>query len=384
MRLVLFCLFLILGANAAAAESVITVNINESGDALWTMEKYIHFAKESDYSEWITMDQNLSRYRNVPEYEEIIKSFQNSSVNFSNRSMEVENFNISYDTKKTISEGLGIIRYTFLWKNFSYNDSQNIYVGDAFPGGVLLLSPDNQLIIRIPDGYNVTNVTPAFDKQSENLLIWSGTLYSNFSNGEPFIVLSPINVTNVTTPVNMNESYFSKWPIKETVIFLLVIMASVAFIRFWKKKRSENVSAAKIKFYEDMVTQVPKEMFNELSEIPEVWTKIVQSVQKEFGNESIEELEKAAREQRLKNMGLASSIPLSELAKEEMEDEEMIKQFILRSGGQAYQSDIVEHSGLSKSKISMVLSKMKDDGMIIKIRKGKENLIRLVKLIDEQ
>jgi uncharacterized membrane protein len=191
-------------------------------------------------------------------------------------------------------------------------------------------------------------------------------------------------VTNLTSPVNVNESYSAKWPIMEIVIFLLVIMASVAFIRFWKKKRSENVSAAKIEFYEDMVTQVPKEMFNEISEIPGAWTKIVQSVQKEFGNESIEELEKAAREQRLKNMGLDSSIPLSELAKEEMEDEEMIKQFILRSGGQAYQSDIVEHSGLSKSKISMVLSKMKDDGMIIKIRKGKENLIRVVKLNNEQ
>src|SRR4030066_102430 len=121
MRYVFFCLFLILGANLAFAESIITVNVNESTDALWTMEKYIHFTKESDFSEWITMDQNLSRYRNVPEYEDIIKSFHNSSGNFSNRSMEVENFTISYDTKKTISERLGIIRYSFVWKNFSCN-----------------------------------------------------------------------------------------------------------------------------------------------------------------------------------------------------------------------------------------------------------------------
>jgi len=106
MRFAFFCLFLILGANLAVAESIITVNVNESTDALWTMEKYIHFTKESDFSEWIQMDQNLSRYRNIPEYEEIIQSFQNSSINFSNRSMEVENFTISYDTKKTISERL--------------------------------------------------------------------------------------------------------------------------------------------------------------------------------------------------------------------------------------------------------------------------------------
>jgi DNA-binding transcriptional ArsR family regulator len=335
------------------------------------MEKYIHFTKESDYSEWIKMDQNLSRYRNIPEYEEIIKSFQSSSVNFSNRSTKVENFSISYDTKKTISERLGIIRYSFVWKNFSYNNSGKIYVGDAFPGGVLFLSPDNQLIIRIPEGYNVTNVTPVFDKKNGNLLIWDGTLYSNFSDGEPFVELSRTNATNLTGGGNSYVSWLAKWPI--LVLILFSIMVLLAFVRLWEKKRSGDVSTA------DIVTQVPREMLHEISEIPVAWTKIVQSVQREFGEESIEELEKAAREQRLKNIG----IPLSELSNEDLEDEEMIKQFLLRSGGQAYQTNIVEHSGLSKSKISMVLSKMKDDGMIIKIRKGKENLIRLVKEINE-
>ncbi len=373
MRFAFFCLFLLFGTNIATAESIITVNVNESTDALWTMEKYIHFEKESDFSEWTKMDQNLSRYRNIPEYEEIIKSFQKSSVNFSNRSMEVENFTISYDKNITISERLGIIRYSFVWKNYSYNDSGKIYIGDAFPGGVLFLSSGDQLIIRIPEGYNVTNVTPVFDKKNGNSLIWFGTLYGNFSNGEPFVELSPRNTTNVTSAGNSYVSRLTKWPILEIVLIFISIMAVLAFVRLWKKKHSGDVSTT------HMVTQVPREMLHEISEIPGAWTKIVQSVQREFGEESIEELEKAAREQRLKNTGM----PLSELSHEDLEDEEMIKQFLLRSGGQAYQTDIVEHSGLSKSKISMVLSKMKDDGIIIKIRKGKENLIRLVKEINE-
>ena len=378
MRLAIFCLFLIFGVNAVAAQqSIIQVETNVSGDAVWTMEKLIPLS-QSDLVEWenaVRTGQNMSRYRNIQEYEDIIKIFQNHASNFSKRSMKVEDFNISYDTRKTVSDGLGIIRYTFKWKNFSYNDSEKIYIGDAFPGGVLVLSPDNQLIIRIPDGYNATNVTPVYDKKNGNFLIWDGTLFSNFRDGEPFIVLTPSNETNVTTSAgagNQDNSLLINWTILQIVLTFLFIMAVVAFIRLWKKKRAGKVSAA------NMVTQVPKEMLNELSQIPEVWTKIVQSVQHEFGNESIEELEKAAREQRLKNIGLDPSIPLSELAKEDLADEEMIRQFLLRSGGQAYQSDIVEHSGLSKSKISMVLSKMKDDGLIIKIRKGKENLIRLV------
>lgn len=59
--------------------------------------------------------------------------------------------------------------------------------------------------------------------------------------------------------------------------------------------------------------------------------------------------------------------------------EEMTEQYLIKCGGQAYQSDIVTESGLSKSKISSVLSKMKKEGRIIKIKKGKENIIRLVK-----
>ncbi|MDL5503935.1 MAG: hypothetical protein QSU88_12065, partial [Candidatus Methanoperedens sp.] len=125
-----------------STQSIITVNINESGDAVWTMEKFFPLS-QSDLNQWesaIKTGQNMSNYRNIPDYEIIIKSFQDSAVNFSNRTMEVEPFNISYDTMKTLSYGLGIIRYTFKWTNFSYNDSEKIYIGDAFPGG--LLSPE--------------------------------------------------------------------------------------------------------------------------------------------------------------------------------------------------------------------------------------------------
>lgn len=377
MKSVIFFLILLIGANAAAAESIMTINISNNGDAFWAMEKYIHFDKESDFLEWTVLDQNMSKYKTIPEYEEIITSFQNYSENFTNRSMKVGNFTISYDTKRSISERLGIIKYSFKWKNFSYIQSGKIYIGDAIPAGTLILSPDNKLIIRIPEGYNATNVTPAADKTDGRMLIWEGALYKNFSSGEPFIEFTPTNNATKTNTGIESYSWSVKWQIIGIILILIFIMAVVAFVRLWKKKSSENVSTS------DVVTQVPREMLHEISEIPEVWTKIVQSVQKEFGQDSIDELEKAVREQRLKNMGVDPNIPFSELTREDLEDEEMIRQFLLRSGGQAYQTQIVEHSGLSKSKISMVLSKMKDDGIIIKIRKGKENLIRLARETNE-
>lgn len=381
MKYFLLCLFLIFGVNVVAAESIITVNVNNNTDAVWVMEKIIPLTN-AEFNEWesrIQSGQDIPRYKNITEYEELIKTFQDFAVNFSNRSTEVETFNITYDTKKILSDDWGIIRYTFIWINFSFKNSANFFIGDALPGGVFQLSPTNQLRIMIPDGYTVINTTPVYDKKNGNLLVWDGTLSGNFSAGQPFIVLSPANIANLTNPPDVNDYTSWKWLIIEGVILFIVIITSVAFYRFWKNKRLEKVSTTKIEFYEDMITEVPNEMLNEISEIPEFWKKMVQSVQKEHGGESVEKLEKAAREQRLVNMGLDPSIPLSDLANEDLDDEEMIRQFLLRKGGQAYQTDIVKYIGLSKSKISMVLSKMKGDGMIIKIRKGKENLIRLAK-----
>jgi len=175
IKVLLFCLFLILGTNTAAAESIITVNVNNSTDAVWIMEKIIPLENNAEFNEWenrIQTGQNIPKYQNITEYEDLFKTFQEFSVNFSNRSMEVETYNITYDTKKTLTDGQGIIKYTFLWKNFSYMDSEKILIGDAFPGGVFKLSTDNQLRIKIPDGYEVVNITPVWDKKNGNLLVW--------------------------------------------------------------------------------------------------------------------------------------------------------------------------------------------------------------------
>ncbi|MCX9083421.1 MAG: hypothetical protein OIN87_01320 [Candidatus Methanoperedens sp.] len=380
MKYLILCILFLLGSNAVAAESFITINVNNSSDAMVIMEKDIPLSK-SELVEWenaLKSSQNISKYK-TPEYDDLFKIFQNYSLNFSNRSMEVQTYNVTYETKKTLSDGIGIIKYDFVWKNFSYYESDNIVIGDAFPGGVFLLSPNNQLRIIIPEGYEVAKAVPEFEKKNGNILVWDGTSSGNFSAGEPLVILSPSNQTNLSPLQEFNK--YPSWSllIIEGILIFFIIIVSLAFYRFWKHKRLEKVSTTNKDFYKDMITEMPDEMINEISEIPEFWKKMVQSVQKEHGDKSIEDMEKAAREQRLVNMGLDPAIPLSDPSFEDIDDEEMIHQFLLRKGGQSYQSDIVEYSGLSKSKISMVLSKMKGDGKIIKIRKGKENLIRLVK-----
>lgn len=302
---VLFIIFFLLWAPLATAESVITIEIHENGDATWTIEKRVPLATQTDITDWEEFiqkgqDRNLVQ-TDLKEFKDRISWFIRSAETFSNRSMEADQFNISYGTAQTLSGAFSIISYRFDWKNFSRVDNSKIVIGDTFSEG-MVLSSDNVLVITIPDGYDVEEASPIFDKREANRLIWDGTLYHSFGKGEPTLTLQ--------------RSGFGQFTWVMILFAVIALFALAVFI----KRRNSSISQAKNK-----------------------------------------------------------SPPLIyDLAAEDLSDEQMIERILIKSGGQAYQSQIVKECGLSKSKISTVLAKMKEDGHIVKIRKGKENLIRLV------
>jgi uncharacterized membrane protein len=70
-----------------------------------------------------------------------------------------------------------------------------------------------------------------------------------------------------------------------------------------------------------------------------------------------------------------TAIPLSET--ELFSIEEKITHLLKTSGGEQYQSEIVKNLGLPKSTVSATLNDLHQRGIIQKIKKGRENLIRL-------
>lgn len=306
-RVAIFYVFLLLWLQVASAQSIIAIEVQANGNALWNMEKRLPLANQAaidDWKEFIQKGLDPEQHRNdTTDFRDRIEWFMRYAENNSNRSMWATNFNISYDTTKTLSGDFGIVRYSFEWKKFSWIDSEKIFVGDVFSEG-MLLSADNVLIIKIPDSYEVISASPNFDKRDGNRLIWDGTLYRSFGKGEPSLVLSPIPTGN------------SRWLIPG----LLAVLTGASSIMFLKKKQAAKHEPESIEYFS----------------------------------------------------------PLPPVTEEELRYEDMVDRILIKSGGQAYQSDIVKEIGVSKSKISIVLARMKEDGYIIKIRKGKENLIRHV------
>jgi len=71
----------------------------------------------------------------------------------------------------------------------------------------------------------------------------------------------------------------------------------------------------------------------------------------------------------------AASPAVSE--EELLSDEDRVRTLLERNGGRMKQVDIVDRTEWSKSKVSMLLSEMEDEGEISKLRVGRENIISL-------
>ncbi|HUV82138.1 MAG TPA: hypothetical protein VMW53_03540 [archaeon] len=306
-KFVLFYIFLIFLLHTAAAQSIITIDVHEDGNAIWTMEKHLSLETQTDVEDWeefIAQGQDSAQsQKDLEEFSIRINGLIESAEVFSNRPMVAENFEVEYDTLKAISGSFGIVRFSFEWKNFSEIESENILIGDVFSEGMILTS-ENVLILQIPGNYDIESVSPDFDTQDGTRLVWDGSQYRSFDKGEPALVLS--RKSNNQTD-------------NQIVWYLLIIILFGSAVAIYFNKRGKPTFDSNIE-----------------------------------------------------------STPLNPAkTMEDLEDEEMIVQILNRSGGQVYQSEIVKEMGLSKSKISILLTKMKEEGKIIKIRKGKENIIRL-------
>ncbi len=123
IKVVLIFILLLLLGQLAAAKTVINVEVQENGNALWIVEKHQPFTTQSELNEWeiLLKDQGKYRYkRDIAEFSDLINKSLYLAENYSNRSMRIGNFNISYDLAKTLPSAYGITRFSFEWENFSY------------------------------------------------------------------------------------------------------------------------------------------------------------------------------------------------------------------------------------------------------------------------
>ncbi|THE63376.1 hypothetical protein D8Y22_18965 [Salinadaptatus halalkaliphilus] len=320
------------------------ITVHENGSATWTFrhEQRLDGDDEADNQANFEAFAEEFEAEETGLYERFTDQAQaltegNDAVD---REMAASNFNRSAGIDGQINP-IGVVEMSFLWEGFGATDGDAIVVGDVFQ--TIYITDDQSLVIE-PDGdleFRTADPEPDYyvgsSLQQSGLIQWSGE--REFFDGHPRVVLEPADdaggsSTPFTGTAGGGENGLS-WS-----LLIPVALATVGVVvgAFWYYRRSNKGDSPPA----------------EPGSGPDTRTAA--------GSQP-------ARQDDDQSTGVTDDDLLT--------DEDRVVKLIEANGGRMKQVNIVDETGWSKSKVSMLLSEMEDDGTISKLRVGRENIISL-------
>jgi len=222
----------------------------------------------------------------------------------------------------------GVVEMSFLWTNFTEQSGQRLRIGDVFTNG-LALGPDVRFVITRSDTLRFTVVEPEPETMSgsnittSRAVTWSGE--REFDPYRPLVRLAPPSVDRTTNTTIVPDDG-ADLPIWLPIVAVVTVVAGGAGA-IWRlaQRRPDTTTDSQ---------------------------------------------EASAAEQA--SAGSSAVEP-----QEVLSDSERVKSLLDEHSGRMRQSEIVEETDWSKSKVSMLLSDMEDDDEITKLRVGRENIVSL-------
>ncbi|MDS0474688.1 hypothetical protein [Natrinema sp. 1APR25-10V2] len=329
------------------------ITVHENGSATWTFRHEQRFGNGENETE---ARQNFNAF--AEEFEanqtELYDSFRNQSrlltqagSQETGREMEATNFHRSARIEEQLTP-TGVVEMSFLWTNFAVVEDDRIVVGDVFED--LYIGPDQRIVIEAGGDLTFRTVEPDSQYAGSSLadadsVSWNGE--QEFVDGRPRAVFD-----RPGAGAGSGNELDGSSPVAGSVPFLaggLVVVVLVLAAVVWYRR---NVFGATD---DDTAAE---------------------SAASTTGREPAAGGEEASSPGSSAVSGQnAGTDSLSE--EELMTDEDRVVKLIRENGGRMKQVNIVEETGWSKSKVSMLLSDMEDDGTISKLRVGRENIISL-------
>jgi len=318
--------------------NTIEVELGDDGSAYWTVTWTYSLPDNESREQFRTLAGEFEQGAET-EYLETPERFRTASERLDaarERQIRITNETWRSNTTGTGANTTGRLTFSFTWENFARVDGDRLMIDDALATeahGTWLdgLTPEQELIVRIPDGYGVfdANVDP-----QDGALRWRGpadfnatTLQTTFRGD-----------TGSTDPAGSN---LVLWGV---VGVLLVVIAVIGL--FLLSRRDSLFPAPAASDDDDSPTGGTPTEPNP-------------------GEPSAEEgtAEEPTRE------------PAVEIDEELLSDEERVERLLEANGGRMKQAHIVDETDWSNAKVSQLLSSMEEEGRIDKLRIGRENLI---------
>jgi uncharacterized membrane protein len=305
--------------------TVYTVDVDEGGDATWTIELRYQLVDEEDVGAFESIrndfeEGNLSVFEGI---EGDLSSFAEEASEATGREMSVSDFQRDVYIRDTVTQTVGVVSVDFVWSGFAEASPSEVRVGDVFVGSGLALTENERFIIENVEGLPVRNVSPQPDTSDGERLIWDGERF--FEEGQPSVLFSEESSGtgdgNGSDGEGSPQGSGSSTPVALMAGFVALVSGFAGGLYLGRKKG--------------------------------------------IVGETTEEEETTEDEKR------------TETQKELLTDEDRVVRILKEEGGKMKQAEIVDRTDWSKSKVSMLLSNMEDEGTISKLRLGRENVIEL-------
>ncbi|WP_265112011.1 helix-turn-helix transcriptional regulator [Halosolutus halophilus] len=328
------------------------VTVYENGSATWTLRHEMQL-NESEVEDFETTAEEFESNESDT-YEPLYKTFVDQAhalagtgSNATDREMEARDFTRSAYVEEEInlaggSSEVGVVEMSFTWDGFAAVEGGTVKVGDVFNG--LYIYPDQSIVFRAGGDLVFESVAPdgaeyaTTELENADEVIWSGE--REFIDGHPRVVFDNPNISaHSSGPISTLTSAVGDllWP-----LVALAILVGIGGAVVWYRRSDDGATEATT---ESPAPAPPADRAGGRSQ------------------------EAPGEPDDADDGGL----PDEEL----LTDDDRVVKLIRENGGRMKQVNIVEETGWSKSKVSMLLSDMEEEGTISKLRVGRENIISL-------
>ena len=329
---VLLVVFLALSGSPTAAapaheETTFAVEIQETGDAVWTVSTSYRLEDEADRAAFERLGAEFEAGTGSGPSAAVFERAAGQVAETTDRPMAIEN--VTRTSEVTEAENVtGTLKLTFTWTNFAVVTEEQVSVEAAFAGGWFGdLGAQQALTIDPPSGYRVQTATPSTDIV-DGALHWDGP--QSFGANEPAVVFETVSIPGS-----------GLGPMAILGGLVIVILAGLLVVGW----RRGGLSVGS-------VSQDPTE--------PETSPATEPAPSEQSNPEEPAEPE-----------------PEEETEPELLSDEERVERLLRENDGRMKQARIVEETRWSNAKVSQLLSAMAEADRVEKLRIGRENLISL-------
>ncbi|UTF52294.1 helix-turn-helix transcriptional regulator [Natronosalvus rutilus] len=328
-------------ASAAAASfqeqgfetTTFIVTVNDDGSAIWTFRYERILEGDEAKSEFETFAEEFESeetelYADFASQAEVLLNIGREETD---REMEATDFNRTARIEQGFNTR-GVVEMSFTWNGFAQVNDGEVVAGDVFEGNFVVAS-DQSLVVETGDGLRFADVQPVGELSASSLeasdsVTWTGR--KQFLDGQPRVVFESESAGG---PVESGDDTENESALPLSTIAMALAGGAILL----------GLLVAGISRY-GLLSRTDR---SDPDSRPEPTREPDQSP--------------------------AQPIPDDEL----LSDEDRVISLIRERGGRMKQVDIVDETGWSKSKVSMLLSEMESDGTISKLRVGRENIISL-------